>query len=288
MFLLIQPCQRKFSHIFPLLSLPYLQSKHFDMSAYALPGLFPPVDNSFGFSLNIKPFAMNDFCEVSSVEEKVEFDPLQDDDECDSLLVSVKEARVDPLLLIQSLTKKATAASKRKLQRCNLRRRCDMETSSSQASQESAMEFVLNVEHEGRRYTAIRSLARIRALHRGLVKEAEIINSGSCPLMGHQTFSVRVPALPKMQDECGSLGFTLLQDVLRSYSPSLNKWFQEVLAEFPSLQRSPSLSDFFYEPASPQTNTLESLLPVCPRKKSLSRLDSITESDVEDEEKEEC
>ena len=247
------------------------------MSAYALPGLFPPVDNTFGFSLN-KPCPLDDIHSLAK-EEKIEFEPLE---MCEpTASVSVKDAKVDPLLLIQSLTKKTwNVSSKRTSLRRQIRRRNASGLFSTHSPQEAAMEFELEVYQDGRCYAATRSLARIRKLRAGLVKEAELMNNGLCP----RSYQVKIPQVPRLQEECSSLGFTLLQDVLRCYSPALEKWFQDVLKEFPTPQLSPSLSDFLYEPTF-QTNWENVLFR--PRKAAPSRLDSIEESDSEDEEKQE-
>jgi hypothetical protein len=142
------------------------------------------------------------------------------------------------------------------------------------------MTFELSICLEGRQYTAFRSLARIRQLQRNLVKEVKCMSSDPCSLGDWYD----VPEVPRLQDECKSLGFKLLQDVLRCYSPALEGWFLKILAQFPTPEHSPSLSNFFYEP-QPNLSWENVLLRVC--KSTHAKLDSIQESEDDEEEKEE-
>jgi hypothetical protein len=244
------------------------------MSAYALPGFFPPLENSFTFLNNAFPI---DDISLLTKEEKIEYEPL-----ARHASVTVKDAKIDPVRLIQSLTeKKCTASSKRKLSRCIKRRQINPVDVALHSPHEAAMTFELSICLEGRQYTAFRSLSRIRQLQRNLVKEVECMGSDPCSSGDWHD----VPEVPRLQDECKSLGFKLLQEVLRCYSPALEGWFHKILAYFPTPEHSPSLSDFFYEP---QPNLFWENVLLRVRKSTPAKLDSIEESeDDEEEEKEE-
>jgi hypothetical protein len=245
------------------------------MSAYALPGFFPPLENSFTF-LN-KSFPIDDISS-STKEEKNEYEPL-----ARHASVAVKDAKIDPVRLIQSLAaKKCTASSKRKLSRCHHigRRQINPVDVALHSPHEAAMTFELSIYLEGRQYTVFRSLSRIRQLQRNLVKEVECMGSDPCP----SGDCAGVPEVPRLQDECKSLGFKLLQDVIRCFSPALEGWFLKILARFPAPEHSPSLSDFFYEP---QPNLFWENVLLRVRKATPAKLDSIEESEHDEEEKEE-
>ena len=130
------------------------------------------------------------------------------------------------------------------------------------------MQFELSICHNGRQYKAVRSLARIRLLRADLAKQAQI------------------PELPPLDDDCKTLGFILLQELIKSYSPTLEEWFFRILDQFPFLAESSSLTDFLYEPLDLPKNLycdvrlrLNSSLP--------AKLYAIEESDTEDEEPDE-
>lgn len=267
------------------------------MSAYALPGFFPPLENTLTFAN--KPAAEKKQQHEDGKEEKVESEPKQQQE---PYSVVVSDAKLDPMRLIELVKKHAKHATaaltpafcssstrRKRNNRKQLQRResdpfpattettTSVPTSRSSSApnllsntipQEAAVDFVLDISFCGRRYSASRSLSRIRQLRMDLIRENSDC-SGSCCC---------IPDVPAVDSSTERLGFARLQDALRScYRPALHKWFQSILKLFPTPYSSPSLSDFLYE-SEDNLSYFESrfLNRSCPAK-----LDSIEESDSE-------
>lgn len=261
------------------------------MSAYALPGLFPSLEVASCFPPANKPCPLTGIGSFAYEEEKVDYEPLKRQQQPKrNAQVTVRAAKLDPLRLIKSLTASSSSNSpkspKRKLSRSQQRKRsASVPTTTEQSrssAQETVMEFELSIRCDGRQYSATRSLARIRQLEVDLRKEVQ--NQVTDSLPRHKAYHMEVPDLPLLQKECSNLGFTLLQDVLESYAPALEDWFVSVLVAVPKLEHSHSLADFFYEPQL-SLYSFEHVLSSSRRKAAPARLDSIDESEADEEEK---
>jgi hypothetical protein len=162
------------------------------------------------------------------------------------------------------------------------------------------MLFTLSICHHGRQYTAVRCLSRIRQLRIDLSRELHCripqLHHGSLGNYNHRSSSSssnHLPELPPLHNGCKNLGFTLLQDLLQSYIPAVEKWFRTVIAQLSCVDDSNSLSDFFYEPVEVVVaNNFKSWMLVWDKKSSHhpifspATLHAIEELDSEDEEKE--
>ena len=248
------------------------------MSAYALPGLFPPLESSFQ--------QRSYHADLSSLEKE---EKVQDYQESSEVGIDIKAAKIDAAKLVESLTatKKTPKKKKQEPSRCTIRRpRHERVQAPLSSPQEEAMQFQLSVSLNGQTYTAVRSLPRIRQLRQELVEEQQqqqsvcrgesrqddITVSKDCPL---------IPEIPRLQDtaQTGSdgfagRGFSFLQAILRSYTPTLEAWLRQVTT-LVSPSSSPSLTHFLWEP-----DQVEKELSQRP---SLQGLDAIEESDSEND-----
>jgi len=243
------------------------------MSAYALPGLFPPLESSFQRSYHAAPPT----ADLSSLdkEEKVDFDEEQPE-----VWIDIKEAKVDAAKLIASLTRK-TSAKKQEPSRCSSRtRRRTGERIESSSPHEDAMLFQLSVSLNGRTYNAVRSLPLIRQLRQELVEEQQYIGESRDDTKQQ---CILIPEVPRLQDSVqtggspdgfAGRGFSFLQAILRSYTPTLEAWLRTVTT-LVSPSKSPSLTHFLREP-----HHFEKELSHRP---SLQGLDAIEESDSEND-----
>ncbi len=187
------------------------------MSAYALPGFFPPLDTTFGSTCKSSCETTNASCQNVTdmadvkIDNKVSSRPV----------VTILRAKVDPIRLIESLTAQRP-------KRIFRRRRCN--DFSSQNPQESAMDFELSMSTaNGRTTTVVRTMESIRRLRKDL------------------SSYTNVPELPALKNDC--LGFTLMHDALRVYSPLLAQWFRDVI---PHVENLNVWSEFWY----PETTNL--------------------------------
>lgn len=129
--------------------------------------------------------------------------------------VTVLRAKVDPIRLIESLTAQRP-------KRIFRRRRCN--DSCSVNPQECAMDFELSLETaNGRTTTVVRTMQSIRQLRKDLLSYTT------------------VPELPALKNDC--LGFTLMHDALRVYSPLLAQWFRDII---PHVENLNIWSEFWY------------------------------------------
>lgn len=172
--------------------------------------------------------------------------------------ISVREARIDALQLIRSLTNPivsptATTPHKSKKQR---RRRnlhttstTDLLSSRAEASpQELAMQFELDVSVEGREYTVVRSLYRMRQLHDELVEESEhyeeTLDDTCC---NRHTVRLSIPEMPSLQENGSCTSFCVMQASLRSFAPALECWLKKIVRLIPT-KDSLTLTHFLLEP----------------------------------------
>ena len=234
------------------------------MSAYALPGLFPPLESSLS-----QPSR-------SSYHTKPETD----------VNIVVKDARIDSARLVQSLastlsSKSVNASvSSRPAHSYAQRRRPRSLTFldpvvPSTTPQEDSMQFELSIMWNGRKYTAIRSFSTILTLRQELVRELGLDQSCSSlsnkdmALFHHQQHhpssslapkSLAIPEVPRISDDDDASfggvagvnngvvgrGFLFLQGMLRAYSPKLEGWLRHVTSMI-APHDSPSLSSFLCE-----------------------------------------
>ena len=250
------------------------------MSAYALPGLFPPVGM----------FCAND--DMHSLHEK------QMDREVFRNIetsIRVKKTRIDPTKLIESLTQGLSVLGRR---RKNCRDRRFRGRDSALSAQEEAMQFELSICHNGRVYTAVRSLARIRRLREDLCRkdgcrQLHYAPTSWSPRARNATDNM-LPELPPLVEDNAKvvrLGFVFLQELLQFYAPVLENWFVQILAQDSCNDTDSSCwTDFLYEPATaerPMVLSHETTLHATSL--GCTRLNAILEepSDAEQDEKEE-
>lgn len=274
------------------------------MSQYSLPNFFPPVDNSFHFSPEVrvgrKPVqvsALSVFGGMMMEEQKyskedqrqdefsafsdARLDEMEEEDDIEKVLIVVKEPKIDSALLIKSLTENnnsmpKTPSSPRKTR---LRRRNSIDNSDTtnvvRRSAEDALQFELSISSNGRNYTAVRSLPTIQRLRQELLNEVGQKGDGDC---------CKIPELPDWKEDeskgVARRSFSFLHSCLRSYVPALEGWLRAVTAVVPT--DSPTLARFLVEPLWIQ---LEKELSE--KETSCSTLDSIVESDTDEEESEE-
>lgn len=220
------------------------------MSAYALPGLFPPLplDGKINYSYDSCYF--NDV--TTLIEEKVEYD---------SLTIVIEESKIDTLELVKALTtdKKQTRG---RLRRRSIGSKCFKQFTEQQTTnkhqtsspEEASMLFTLRVSLNGRTFNVERNLARIRSLYMELIEETEYYdneNGGgdSCidPVLCSSTLKRHLPAFPNIQEGVSTTSFGILNAVLQQYTPSLQKWLNDVF-KIVSPNDSPSLTYFLCEP----------------------------------------
>ena len=296
------------------------------MSAYALPGLFPPLPffssstDHVNVSISIdSSLSTQRLDHTSSLEreEKVEHEPRtrilasSSSSETEAALfsasccgssdqidVSVKDVRLDILQLIHSLTSSAAPllsanAAARKQQRSSTATRsrtvlhnpADVKLASASApevsplsSKECAMLFEMSISWNGRQYSVVRSLERLRYMREELVAEMKMLDMKN---------ATAVPEMPNLPDNggCANQSFALLQGLLRAHMPSMERWLNQVFRLVPHINDSATLTNFILQPVcmlsnSPIPNAAsEYSLPSLLRRSSLA---SISEDDEEE------
>ena len=138
------------------------------------------------------------------------------------------------------------------------------------------MQFALEVTWNGRRYTVVRSLHRMRQLRDELVSELGVLQPNK---------KVTVPELPSLPGNGGS-SFTLLQALQRSHVPALEAWLGKVFALVSSVNESATLTNFVLEPICSLHTPVKRLplserLPLLLRRSSLSSIEEDDETDPE-------
>jgi hypothetical protein len=246
------------------------------MSAYALPGIFPPLPltanidlgNQGGSNQHVQEQKIN-YSEPSFSRRKRSDDGF--------VQISVKQANIDSLLLIQSLMSNSGHSSGSSSNSTRTRR-CSTTKLDSVPPQELAMQFELQVLFQGRQYTVVRSLCRIRQLREELLDELK----NGC--------SSSIPELPALRQD-GARSFSLLQAILRSYVPTLEDWFRTLVKHVVPSGESPTLAHFLLEPLCLlyKSTDHEALIPPANdsfqrRTSSLESIEELLEEPNEDEE----
>jgi hypothetical protein len=265
------------------------------MSAYALPGFFPPLTNVFsspnvGFASSTSRSSLfgNDDSSLEKEEKVNDYNAIDERVGPEQNVgIAVKEAKIDAARLIHALTTKSTTTTRQQQQagasttpvssdhsqaNSNTRsRRRNHPQHTSVTPQEDAMQFELSISFNGRKYTAMRTLPSILQLRRDLMEEVEnrqrIFQSAGFEPPRHparlysdyddddkscQEQNVCIPELPRLAEDCpwtaqASRGFSMLQGVLSSYAPTLERWLRNVTELVPP-NDSPSWANFLWEP----------------------------------------
>lgn len=146
------------------------------------------------------------------------------------------------------------------------------------------MLFELDVSWNGRQYTLVRSLRRLRLLRDELVNELQMGQLDKPPPM--------VPELPSLPENGGSnQSFTLLQGLLRSHVPAVETWLRKIFGLVSNVNDSATLTSFVLEPvcslhspaAEPAMPLKSRSLPSLLRRVSLMSIEEDHEDDDEDE-----
>lgn len=259
------------------------------MSAYALPGcLFPPLGSCSTQTNVCTSKLLHHFSEVVkekngsighfSLDNVLAMTPSPQDDihtkeeekeKCPTEVgIAVKEAKLDPVRLVQAVTKSGSNndANKRNASSCS--------------PHQDAIQFELSISFNGRSYCATRTLPRLVELRNDLIRE---LNARRKRLQGRrmrwnaksssdndtvtsiddeeeEDVDVIIPEIPECNTENvsangggvagrGFAGFAMLQALLGPYCPAIERWLQNVMDLVPPMS-SPSLSNFLWEPVS--------------------------------------
>lgn len=114
------------------------------------------------------------------------------------------------------------------------------------------MQFELDVNYNGRRYAVVRSLNRLRLLREELVDELDHdcdSRQAACDSYGRKDVHCSLPELPSLQENgsYSNQSFSMLQALLLSYTPVLERWLQMVFHQV-SITDSPTVTHFLLEP----------------------------------------
>jgi len=140
--------------------------------------------------------------------------------------------------------------------------------------------FDMEICWNGRQYTVVRSLHRLRQLREELIAELEMLQVS-------KNTAAAVPELPSLPENGGSnQSFTLLQGLLRSHVPAMEAWLQKVFWLVPNVNDCATLTNFILEPIcslhSPvELLTLSESLPSLLRRSSLTSIEESYEDDDE-------
>lgn len=247
------------------------------MSAYALPGLFPPMEcekpkvdicsssssgGSGSFSVSTALHERSSPENVSEVASKEDnFGESEHTDER-KLGIAVKVAKLDPVRLVQSIAgpSRPQISQQRKIRRRNSPdsppspTRGEKECSKGNPH-EDAIEFELSISFNGRKYTAMRSMQCIVQLRNDLIREMNFRKPWSHTTRRQHSQdakdedTIQIPKIPPIfSGGFVGRGFTMLHAVLTSYCPAMEIWLRSVTSIVP--QDSESLTNFLWEPLS--------------------------------------
>jgi hypothetical protein len=248
------------------------------MSAYALPGSFPPMGcSSYDKQTNVCAASrpLHHFGDMKAKNGGIgyETDPLQSyttmkhsdgvAEKCPmgtraaEVGIAVTEAKIDPVRLVQALTSLPDASR-------SWKNGSSLDKQHKNAPHEDAIQFELTIKFNGRTYCATRTLPRIMELRNDLIRE---INTRRQRLQSkrmrwqfrsaneEEDVDVTIPELPECDNErvavggVAGRGFAMLQALLRPYCPAMERWFRNVTDLIPP-NSSPSLTNFLWEPVS--------------------------------------
>lgn len=234
------------------------------MSAYALPGLFPPLTfETSNYSIFDSTRALE--------EEKVSTRTLKRyPNTSNNAQISFKQAKIDAYALIHSLTNHSPESKSKQKGRFRRQHSPPHENPVVGSPQDAALLFEMEVSFDERQFTITRTLRSIRELRMDLIDE-------QCCC---------VPEFPEFLESSRAQSFCLLQDMLKSYAPAVETWLCQILETFP-INESPTLNSFLLEPTgfggemkrlskTPASPNLD------PARRTVTRLESINEDDIEE------
>lgn len=241
------------------------------MSAYALPGLFPPIDTAEPEACGSTsvdetdskkiPLHQSDRSTLSDIF-KASVDRLRSPLRSSSLEntekdlqrkpgIQVKDAKIDHVLLVQNVTKSPKSPKQVKKRLSSIERPSDSPQSPNARKDQAlgtphdeAITFELSISFHGRKYTATRTMQCIIQLRDDLIRE-----------MNNKKRWLKIPEIPPLNgDENESSfasgfvgrGFTMLHAMVTSYVPVMERWLASVMAVVP--QDSECLMNFLWEP----------------------------------------
>jgi hypothetical protein len=283
------------------------------MSAYALPGFFPPIASPAPSHSDVGDSS-------GTTDEASRNVPLHEEDRStlstifrasvdrfyqpaagkknteDKPGIQVKEAKIDPVRLVQCVTQSPRSQSQpsKKSHTTNRNTTGDEKASSVGDPHDEAIEFELSISFNGRKYTAMRTMQCIVQLRDDLISEMNSkkrwlqmrSSENSFNAADDEDINVQIPEIPPI---AGSgfvgRGFTMLHAMVTSYVPAMEGWLDSVMAIVP--QDSECLMNFLWEPLPNDLPPMDFTFKSCG---SLAPLGSIKEleyntddSDSEDE-----
>uniref|UniRef100_A0A7S2VDT3 Uncharacterized protein n=1 Tax=Entomoneis paludosa TaxID=265537 RepID=A0A7S2VDT3_9STRA len=239
------------------------------MSAYALPGLFPPLPGPYKNASpksDAPPFSQEKEIVLRESREDSSSTSRDSSDENGShkVGIAVKEAKINSALLVQSMANGDSNSNLSPRSRRRLRNRTEESN-----CEEEAMQFELSVSLGGRKYTATRSWPTICKLRKDLMRSLQ---------------SCEIPELPSLHEPgvfCRS--FSFLHELVKSYGPSLESWLRTVAELVP--HDNPILSHFLYEESDSENDLCNPILvKELEERSSTTFLDAIDETEYEEEE----
>eukprot|EP00542_Grammatophora_oceanica_P019625 CAMPEP_0194042404 /NCGR_PEP_ID=MMETSP0009_2-20130614/14182_1 /TAXON_ID=210454 /ORGANISM="Grammatophora oceanica, Strain CCMP 410" /LENGTH=317 /DNA_ID=CAMNT_0038686239 /DNA_START=223 /DNA_END=1176 /DNA_ORIENTATION=+ len=298
------------------------------MSAYAMPGSLAFPTTSFGGSscgvstrtTTATTFGSSITCNHDRHQDLVVAESCR---EQQVVGIAVKDARLDPVALTTSLTKRTSLSPKERRRTrgtptttssCSALpslpipaapSKNNKNVTSSSAEDEKhgeAIQLDLSIKLYGQKYSATRTLSSVLQLRRDLIRE---VNKTKTNLVGSTN---SIPHVPRYwEEECSktTFGFSGMQALLQKYCPILEGWFATVVHVVGG--GSETLENFLWEPtksnrsstcSSQQTATLlfdpvlrttggTTTTPTLLNQGSTTSLQSIKEDDNDDEEEEE-
>jgi hypothetical protein len=227
--------------------------------------------------------------------------------------IEVREAKIDPVRLVQFLTQSPRSQAQQESRKNYLRRRNSKERlndflnkssygGNSKVDEKSppmgsphdeAIEFELSISFNGRKYTATRTMQCIVQLRDDLISEMNNrrrwlqtrASEGPFGTSDVDDVHVQIPEIPPMTGNDNGpavsygfvgRGFSMLHAMVTSYVPAMERWLRNIMAVVP--QDSECLMNFLWEPLPNDMPPLESTYKSCI---SLTALGSIKELDYD-------
>jgi hypothetical protein len=188
------------------------------MSAYAMPGMFPPLPTP------PNQHAIGESCCSSPEEEKIDYNYHYNSSSLafgSEVKLAIREVKVDSAHLILTTLGSGFLGRKR---RPGTRK-------PAIRPEELAIQFEMDLSFAGRECTVVRSFYRLSQLRDELVEE-----------MGAD----RIPEFPMLPKNLRH-NLTLLKALLRPYVPLLEDWLRRIFSTV-SMRNSPTLTHFVLEP----------------------------------------
>jgi hypothetical protein len=197
------------------------------MSAYAMPGLFPPLPPPVNHAIGAIGESCGGGCS-SSEEEKIDYSYHYNTSSSlafgSEVKLAIREAKVDSSHLILKTLGSGGGAGGGRKRRPGTRKLAIR-------PEELAIQFEMDIAFNGRECTVVRSFYRLSQLRDELVEE-----------MGAD----RIPEFPMLPKNLRH-NLTLLKALLRPYVPLLEDWLRRIFWTV-SMRNSPTLTHFVLEP----------------------------------------